>query len=354
MTQLIYPPTIGGITQDTTLSEFVSEVFWPAKCTLRASTKKGYKRDLNRILPELGNLPLNTIRHLAIQQLLNSCDSTKMAKNARSTLSTVLALACDLEIIDSNYASGRRFRYPDVLPGDKAHDQGVVLRSFDAIFDFLKMLRYTVGGEMLERACLLGLGVGLRRGEIFGLDGKKINRGDRMLSIDRTYVEDDEGWVLLPPKTTHSIRTIPYLGYLERRFAELDIPDGPFVFNGLGERQNPESASKILKKWREHYYMPVVTFGSMRHSFATACVKAGIPIADVSIWLGHSNPTITASSYLKPSVLDLLDDAVSIDERYGYNGHRHSTGGARRAKVINAGPNVTAEEFIHELALASS
>lgn len=330
---------------DTPLRVFVEDVFWPAKATLRGSTRKGYIRDLRNILPVLGEVPLRDVRHLAIQEMVSACSTTKMGKNARQTLSAVLSFACDIEVLDINHARGR-FRYPDVLPGEKADDQGVVLETFEEIHEFLSEMRRSSDGGVLERGSLLGLGCGHRKGEIFGTDGPDMNFRTRLASVRRTYVddEDDGGFILLPPKTRNSIRDVPFFDYVYRRLAKLEVGSGPFIVNRFGERQNPESASKMLAKWRDRTGAPGVTFGSMRHSFATACIEAGIPVADLARWLGHSDPEVTLKSYVRPTMKSLRKDTRVIDDRFC---------GATRGEFERVASRITPEERDFAFKLAS-
>ena len=43
--------------------------------------------------------------------------------------------------------------------------------------------------------------------------------------------------------------------------------------------------------------LPKVTFHSLRHTFASAAISAGVNVVTVSRHLGHGSPTITLSVY---------------------------------------------------------
>ena len=43
--------------------------------------------------------------------------------------------------------------------------------------------------------------------------------------------------------------------------------------------------------------LPKVTFHSLRHTHASALIRAGLDVVRVSRQLGHSKPTITLSTY---------------------------------------------------------
>ena len=57
-----------------------------------------------------------------------------------------------------------------------------------------------------------------------------------------------------------------------------------------------------------------VHFHTLRHTFATRCIEAGVDVKTLSEILGHSNPTITIKKYVHSSMdmkrrgLDRLDN----------------------------------------------
>lgn len=297
------------------LGQFIDDVFWPAKQDLRESTKKGYRRDIKRIVEVLGHVPLIDVTHIAIQFLVSQGSTTKMAKNSRETLSNILSYACEIGTLRENHASGR-FRYPDTAPTVKAFDQGAVLATFEEIYDFLQVARWTDNGNQIERTCLLGLCFGLRASEIFGVNGADFLFDEYALDINSTYVKTDDGWKLLRPKTDCSIRRVPFVNYAFKRILEIGI-DNPYAWinNTLGERAKEPSVAKAFAKWRDRYGLPAVTIGSMRHSFATSCIAAGIDVNDVASWLGHSDPSLSRTSYIRPNFKSLCRDTKIIDAK---------------------------------------
>jgi integrase len=57
-----------------------------------------------------------------------------------------------------------------------------------------------------------------------------------------------------------------------------------------------------------------VRFHDLRHSAATTLLSAGVPLAVISEWLGHSGITITAAAYAAV-VPELLTDAADAMDR---------------------------------------
>lgn len=77
---------------------------------------------------------------------------------------------------------------------------------------------------------------------------------------------------------------------------------------GVGEfKINHEREGKIWQKW------PLTTFHDLRHSFATACAMAGVPLRKLMEWMGHADIQTTmiyAHYYPSEDEADMLDQAL--------------------------------------------
>jgi integrase len=60
--------------------------------------------------------------------------------------------------------------------------------------------------------------------------------------------------------------------------------------------------------------VPRVRFHDLRHSAATTLLTAGVPLAVIAEWLGHSNVSITAAAYAAV-VPELLTEAADAMDR---------------------------------------
>ena len=90
-----------------TIDEFIETIFWKQKKNLRASTKRCYERDIRlRILPAFSGKNLEDINRYGIQEMISSCATKKVATNARETLSSILSLAYEMELIPKNKPLG--------------------------------------------------------------------------------------------------------------------------------------------------------------------------------------------------------------------------------------------------------
>lgn len=303
--------------------EFVEDYFWPQKTRLRGNTVKGYKRDLRlRLLPAFATVPMEDIGRLAIQRMISSCPSRKVATNARETLSSVLSLAVEMGVIPVNPA-GFRYEYPPETRRDPDR-LGVWLTSFDQIARVVAWVHAGWAGEPEERMVVLGLCLGLRKGEVLGLDGPDIDLRRRAASISRSYTEGEHGPELGPPKTPRAYRDVPVIRMAADVMDGWELDDGPVVRGRDGSRMNPSTARGRLQRvftadavYDDGEPVPRLTQFSMRHSFGTACVTAGIEVSKVSQWMGHVDVTTTLNRYVKHRPPDMLAEADVIDAAMG-------------------------------------
>lgn len=309
--------SLNGISDRVTFAEFLEFVYWPSKSNLRQSTLDGYMRDIKlRLMPAFGHLNLCDINRLKIQAMINQCPTHKAAENARCTLRAILREALELEIIRTNPASGR-FKLPDIITNKRDTKNGVWLTSYDEHKELLSSCVDT----QVEAIIILGLCFGLRKGEIFGMDWADIDFKNNEITVNKTYTMGKGGPVLTPPKTRESQRTIPGPQYAFTRLQAIRregnvIKMGPVLVGASGDRMSPASASKLLHRHIKNTECANVTAMSLRHSFATTALRAGMPVASVSRWLGHTDITTTLNRYVKPLLSNLHEDVSIIDAGY--------------------------------------
>lgn len=83
---------------------------------------------------------------------------------------------------------------------------------------------------------------------------------------------------------------------LELRF-QLGMGKPEVFCNPDGSPISPNYFSIMWSRMVKHAGLPRVTFHSLRHSHASALIRAGLDVVRVSRQLGHSKPTITLSIY---------------------------------------------------------
>jgi integrase len=151
---------------------------------------------------------------------------------------------------------------------------------------------------------LLGAIAGLRQGEAFGLALDRIDSDAGMITVDQQVVIIDRRPVLAPPKTSASLRDVPMAAFL--RDALLDHSK---QLGLTGDDVLCCTPRRTL--FRRDYYnreiwkpalaaaglLPDTTFHDLRHTFASTALAEGVPISEVSRWLGHKSITTTVDLY---------------------------------------------------------
>lgn len=290
------------------LNEYIQRWYLPdIEQRVRYNTLKEYKRDIKlRIAPVLGNFYIDAITHRDVQHMIDECKTLKLGKRARDVLRQILNHAKTNTFISENMAQGTfTFPAPSIYP--EQHN-GAWLTSFDDIDTFLDSIHH----EYLYKIALLGLCLGLRKGEIFGLEWSDIDFNNRLVHVQRTCVREQDGYKLMPPKTHQSNRYIPMrkrlYDELYDEYKRLDNPTGAVVVNRLGERMSPAHGAARLAKYLRKNGLEDISVLNMRHSFATSCLNAGIDVTKVSKLLGHSNITTTVNRYVRFKPSDLVNE----------------------------------------------
>ena len=230
----------------------------------------------------LPDVPLDRLDGLQLQKFLLSIPATRTRKTVYDVLSGSYKTACALKLLRDNPMSAVS------IPPHKRH-VGAALTS-DELESFLNRIKK----HRLEKFFLFLLFTGCRRGEALALKTDDVDYENKRLHIRGT-------------KTDLSDRVIP----LFRSVADLlaDLTPSPF---GFFFPFRPDYPTHVFKD-----FCPAHKLHDLRHTFATRCLEAEIPLKVVQTWLGHSEIDTTADIYthvsqkLNDSEARKLDDFLS-------------------------------------------
>jgi integrase len=152
---------------------------------------------------------------------------------------------------------------------------------------------------------------GLRRSEVCGLQWRDIDLDGGVLSVRRAVVMVRGRPHVKEPKTARSrrsvdldARTVASLKDWRRRQLEDRLRAGEawqvgdWVFtNELGELVNPEWVGKRFRRLIAGTDLPTITMRQLRHSHATALLRAGVHPKVVQERLGHASIGVTLDIY---------------------------------------------------------
>ena len=153
---------------------------------------------------------------------------------------------------------------------------------------------------------LLGVELGLRIGEICGLQWGDFDLKLGTLKINRTVcrISCENGHtkvVIQTPKTRTSRREIPIPKQLLIMLKKLRgcVSNAAWFLSGNESKPTePRCYRKSIKSYLKQATVRQVRPHALRHTFATTCLQAGCDVKTLSELLGHANANITLQRYV--------------------------------------------------------
>jgi integrase len=151
---------------------------------------------------------------------------------------------------------------------------------------------------------LLGAGTGLRQGEAFGLALDRVNTADGMLTVNQQVIVVDRRPVLASPKTSAPVRDVPMPLFVQEAIAEHAEMFKPGEHDVMC--RTPRKTLLRRDYCNREIWKPAIkaaglmtdtTFHDLRHTFASTSLAEGVPISEVSRWLGRKSITTTVDVY---------------------------------------------------------
>jgi integrase len=257
--------------------------------------------------PILGGIELQKLRPIDVKQWLVAMRqgrrgprSARTILGAYALLRAALQSALRLDLVARNVAD-------NVEPPKREGHEVEILKAGDVptVLDALK-------GSRIYPIVALALSTGARRSELLALRWCDVDLERGGLRIEHSLEQTKAGLRFKAPKTKAGRRPIllpPFavdvLSQHRKEQLELRLqlgmgkPDSEaLVFcNVDGTPISPNYFSLVWRRAVERMGLPKVSFHSLRHSHASALIRAGLDVVRVSRQLGHSKPTITLSIY---------------------------------------------------------
>ncbi|MGW6531376.1 tyrosine-type recombinase/integrase [Streptomyces venezuelae] len=329
------------------LQTYIEDEWWPRRDYDNPSTEATVKgRVWTHIVPHLGHLQLNAVKTKQLGEWLKTLKATAGASTGNEAwryLSAIFQAAIDDERLTRNPCRKQTTLRVPTRPPAKARA-------------WAKECVLAVQAEMDERFRLcvdLGVGAGLRSGEVFGLSEADIDYEGGRILVRRQVKKVGAKLAFALPKGEKT-RTVPVPDYLLQRIEESlqrrpaqtvtlpwRDPRPPKTEREAADRA-PQSHALIVtaprggairrdgfdhRVWkpalaaagiipppvkesqpirhRPGAFRTVLTyeesrengFHALRHTFASVQLDAREPIVAVSKWLGHADPSITLRIY---------------------------------------------------------
>ena len=183
------------------------------------------------------------------------------------------------------------------------------------------LMNIPLENEPYKVAYLMQMYLGLRIGEALALKTSDINLERDLIHIARTLTFDKNHKLIMGdfPKSFAGIRDIPIPKFIreeiinQMRLAENHKENLLFV-NSQGNYADPKNANKFLKSTLEKVNINDITTHSLRHTYGTRCIEAGMRAVALQRLMGHSDISVTMNTYVsvfnkyKEAELEKLND----------------------------------------------
>ena len=160
----------------------------------------------------------------------------------------------------------------------------------------------------IELGIVLTLFTGLRIGELCALTWEDIDMAEQLIHVRKTLFRianqgdsaQKTAIVIDTPKSKSSLRDVPILSFLLEPIARLKANQYSqnYFLSCSSKPDEPRTYTERYKSFLKRIGVPYRNFHSLRHTFATQCVKSGVDVKTLSELLGHSSVKITHDRYV--------------------------------------------------------
>ena len=294
---------------------------------VRYSTREFYHNAIDHhIIPKLGNVKLEKLTMLQIQQFYNELLksgrvqkknqpelkehglSPRMVQCVHVVLNKALEYAVEEKLILANPAKKCK------IPKNTHKEMNILPEAL--IGPYLSAAKE----HGILAPMYLELTTGLRRGELLALRWEDLDVQNRTLSINKSVARQDGKLVISTPKTPNSIRTVLLPEDTVKLLVEEHErhPANPYLFPSprTGETWDPDGFRRLHDRIIKEIGAEHVRFHDMRHTFATLSLKSGVDVRTLSETLGHFSAGFTLSTYvhstpgMKQSAADAIGNTI--------------------------------------------
>jgi integrase len=229
-------------------------------------------------------------------------------------LSAALQAAVELELLSRNPAASATPPAP--------HEQEVRILGPSEITAVLEALR----GDRIFAIVSLALATGMRRGELLALRWSDVNFTKSVVNVERSLEETRAGGLRFKKPKNNRSRTIPIgektvamlrahrVDQLELRMKLGAGKLAPEALVFADHEDKPIGPNYLSLLWRRASKGVVDTnLHALRHTYASALIKAGVDVVTVSTRLGHHSPSFTLRVYAKLFDKDDTTDVEAIE-----------------------------------------
>ncbi len=284
-----------------TVKELFEEWLSAVKLKVKESTYSNYRMKADKhLIPEFGSLRYGNLT----VQLVHSFIEMKL--KAGLSVKYVSDIVIVFKSMAKYISRAHRFRNPleeVVLPRDAKREW----KLFNDIQQ-KKLCKYLTNDLNNTSLCvLLSLYTGMRVGEICGLRWSDIDFAKRTITVRRTVQRIRTGvhgtkLIVDTPKSHSSQRAIPIPAFIMDILRKFRKCDYSYILSGSEKITEPRTMQRKFKSILKKASLPSINFHSLRHMFATNCIRASFDVKTLSEILGHASAETMLNRYVHPSM----------------------------------------------------
>lgn len=166
------------------------------------------------------------------------------------------------------------------------------------------LINSSIENEPYKVAYLIQMYLGLRIGEALALQSTDIDLRKNLIVVNKTLTTDKNNKVIMgnSTKTYAGIREVPIPKFMrneiinQMQLAEKHF-DKQLFTSAKGEYVRPENANRKLRELLNKMGICGISSHSLRHTYGTRCIEAGMRAVALQRLMGHTDVSVTLNTY---------------------------------------------------------
>ena len=272
------------------------------KLRVKSSTYSNYRMKIQKhILPEFGDIRYDKLDVNMIHNFINQKISSGLSEKY---VSDIMIVFKSMAKYMSRVYGFKNVIADAVLPRNSVKETSVLSEEQQNILH-----KYLTGNMNSTALCiLLSMYTGIRIGEVCCLMWGDIDFENNTLSINKTVQRmqntglSSTALVIGSPKSKSSSRIIPVPSFLQEILSEYKKSPDTYILSECSNITEPRTLQRRFKTILKKAGLPDVNYHSLRHMFATNCIKIGFDVRTLSEILGHASVETTLNRYVHSSM----------------------------------------------------